>query len=256
MKIISRGELQTMSEKNILDFIQGLLEQHKGFMKWNDVPVEALEALYDKMSFEMRCKLGLRKKGKKKPSGNKIRKAIMPVIEDRFFFPKKGSTVYILVPCDMSELVINALSDKEAISPKVIEKNFPFMKRSDFIGILNELSESGRIRIIMNEKFEARIMLSGGHEERSVISSGEYTRERFKEAFDELERGKIFVNIPELRKKLSWPHDVFDKMIRELRDDRVIQLHVTDLTIFEPEEFFYDEDDNSRMGMVTWNDRQ
>ena len=86
------------------------------------------------------------------------------------------------------------------------------------------------------------------------IASKPVNAEEFKKAFDELERGKIFVNIPELRKKLNWPHDVFDEMLRELRDDREIQLHVTDLTIYEPEEFFYDEDDNSRMGMVTWKD--
>ena len=240
-----------MPKKNIPDFIQGLLEQHKGFMKWNDVPVEAL---YDSMSFEMRCKLGLIKKGKKKPSGNAIRKAIMPVIEDRFFFTKKGSTVYILVPCDMSELVVNALSDKEAISPKVIEKNFPFMKRSDFIGILNELSESGRINITLNEKFEARIILSGGHEDRSIKSSGEYTRERFKKAFDELEKGRIYVSIPQLRRKLAWPHDVFDEMIYSLRNDETIILHATEAGKYEPDEFFYDED-NERMGMVTWNEK-
>ena len=78
------------------------------------------------------------------------------------------------------------------------------------------------------------------------------TPEEFKKAFDELEHGKIFVNIPELRKALNWSKEDFDEMLRKLRDERVIQLHVTDVTIFEPEEFFYDEVDNSRMGMLTW----
>ena len=76
--------------------------------------------------------------------------------------------------------------------------------------------------------------------------------EEFKKAFEELERGNEFVNIPELRKKLAWDKEEFDEMLRGLRDEEVIRLHVTDLTIFEPEEFFYDELDNSRMGMVTW----
>ena len=233
-----------MAEKSISDFIQSLLEQHKGFMKVKDLP--------ESMSFDMKRKLGFMKKN---VSAGTIRKAIEPLLEDRFIFNKKGSVLYILIPCDPSEFVINALNSKEAVSPKVIANTLPF-STSDFTGIVNELSESGRIKIILNEKFEARIVLSGMNEDRSIKSSGEYTRERFKDAFDELERGKIFVNIPELRKKLNWPHDVFDDMIRELRDDREIQLHVTDLTIFEPEEFFYDEDDNSRMGMVTWNDKQ
>ena len=85
-------------------------------------------------------------------------------------------------------------------------------------------------------------------------TSGVATLADFKKAFDELEREQTFVNIPELRKKLAWPHDVFDDMIRKLRDEEVIVLHTTDLTKFEPEEFFYDELDNARMGMVTWHE--
>ena len=235
-----------MSEKSIPDFIQSILEQHKGFMKVKDLP--------ESMSFDMKRKLGIM--NKKSASAAAIRKAIEQEAEDRFIFIRKGSVIYIVVPCDPSEFVINALKGKDAVSPKVIVKELPF-STSDFLEIVNELSESGRIKIVLNEKFEARIMLSvrSKNESGSMKSSGEYTREKFKEAFDELERGKIFVNIPELRKKLAWPHDVFDEMLRELRDEEVIHLHVTDLTIFEPEEFFYDELDNSRMGMVTWNDR-
>ena len=120
---------------------------------------------------------------------------------------------------------------------------------------MNELSESGRIKIILNEKFEARIMLSDGHSKKKNESSGEYTRERFKEAFDELEKGRIYVSIPQLRKKLAWPHEVFDDMIYRLRNDETVILHVTEAGKYDPEEFFYDED-NNRMGMVTWNDRQ
>ena len=215
-----------MSEKSIPDFIQSILEEHKGFMKVKDLP--------ETMSFDMKRKL--------------------EEAEDRFIFIKKGSVIYIVVPCDPSDLVINALKGKEAVSPKVIVKELPF-STSDFLEIVNELSESGRIKIVLNEKFEARIMLSDGHSEKKKNeSSGEYTRERFKEAFDELERGKIFVNIPELRKRLNWPHEVFDEMLRELRDEGIVQLHKTDLTRFQPEEFFYDED-NSRRGMVTWNEQ-
>ena len=235
-----------MSEKSIADSIQSILKEHKGFMKVKDIPAS--------MSFDMKRKLGFM--NKKNVSAAAIRKAIELKTEDRFIFTKKGSVMYIVIPCDPSELLINALSPDEAVSPKVIVKDLPF-STSDFLNIVNELSESGRIKIVLNEKFEARIMLSvrSKNESGSMKSSGEYTREKFKEAFDELERGKIFVNIPELRKKLAWPHDVFDEMLRELRDEEVIHLHVTDLTIFEPEEFFYDELDNSRMGMVTWNDR-
>ncbi len=232
-----------MSEKNIPDFLQTLLENNKGFMKVKDLPTY--------MSFDMRRKLGLVRQ--KTPSAVAIRKAIEPQIEDRFIFNKNGGTLYILVPCDPSDFVIASLSSDNPMSPKMLQRSLPFSK-TDFRNILNELADSGKITTVYNDYLEPRLILSGSSKVRSVKSSEEYTRERFKEAFDELERGQTFVNIPELRKKLNWPHDVFDDMIRRLRDDGIVQLHKTDLTIFEPEDFFYDED-NARRGMVTWHDR-
>ena len=232
-----------MSEKSIADFIQGILECKKGFMKVKDLP--------GLMNFDMKRKLGL--VNKKNISATAIRKAIEPFLEDRFIFIRKGTVIYIVVPCDPSEFVINALNGKEAVSPKVIAKELPLITL-DFLSIVNELSEEGKIKIILNDKFEARIMLSDSHEDNRKESSGEYTRERFKNAFNELEKGRIYVSIPQLRKKLSWPHDVFDEMIYKLRNDETIILHVTEAGKYEPEEFFYDEDSN-RMGMVTWNDK-
>ena len=87
----------------------------------------------------------------------------------------------------------------------------------------------------------------------AVSSDNDYSqkKEEFLKAFDELVPVHGFVNIPELRKKLNWTHNEFDDMIRELRDNKVIRLHATDVTLFEPEEFFYDEDDNTRLGMVS-----
>ena len=239
-----------MSDRNIPEFIQSILAKHNGFMKVKDI-IKPVKDFIQSMSLDDKRKLGLTVK-------NITNKKLQQILEGQFIFTKNGSTQYILVPCEPSELVINALSAKQAVSPKVIAKTLPFSAK-DFIEILNELSESWRIRIILNDKFEARIILSDsheGHEENNIQSSGEYTRERFRAAFDELEHGRVFVNIPELRKKLAWPHDVFDDMIRKLRDEEVIVLHVTDRTRFEPEEFFYDEHDNARIGMVTWNEGQ
>ncbi len=232
-----------MYEKSIPDFIQTLLENSKGFMKVKDLPAH--------MSFDTRRKLGLVRQ--KKPSAIAIKKAIELKIKDRFIFSKNGGTLYILVPRDPSDFVTASLSRDNPVSPKMLQRSLPF-SRSDFRSILNELAESGRITTIYDDNLVPKIILS---DVNAVISAkSEYTRERFKEAFDELEHGRVFVNIPELRKKLAWPHDVFDDMLRKLRDEEVIVLHVTDRTKdFEPEEFFY-ENDNSRMGMVTWNEGQ
>ena len=91
------------------------------------------------------------------------------------------------------------------------------------------------------------------NEERAESQADEkpVTRQEFQKAFDELEKGMIYVSIPKLRKKLGWSHEEFDEMIYELRNDETIILHASDRGPYEPEEFFYDED-NERMGMVTW----
>lgn len=242
MKIISRGELQIMSEKSIPDFIQGLLEEHKGFMKVKDLP--------ESMSFDMKRKLGFM--NKKVPVKN-IMKILEPLVEDRFIFRKKGSVQYILVPCDPSEFVLSVLTDNP-VSPRVIIRTLPFTKQ-DFISILNELDEAGKIRIILNENYEPRIMLSGRCEEISIKSSGEYTREKFREAFDACDNGKTFVRIPAMRKVLGWPREVFDEMLRNLRDKEELQIYLADETTMTPDEVedcFVDEN-GFRMGTVTWD---
>ncbi len=76
----------------------------------------------------------------------------------------------------------------------------------------------------------------------------------FKKAFDELDNGRIFVNIYELRRKMNLSREVFDEMLRKLRDAEVIQLHVGDDYLRTPEEIndcFVDEN-NYRMGTVTF----
>lgn len=233
-----------MSDKSIHEFIQSILGKHKGFMKVKDL-LNPVKDFVKSMSLDDKRKLGLMGK-------NITNKTLQQILEDEFIFARNGSTQYILVPCEPSEIMLAALSDKP-VSPKFIAKTLPFSKQ-DFINMLNELEESGKIRIILNENYEPRIILRDNREIRSSIS-GEYTRERFKAAFDELERGRVFVNIPELRKKLNWPHDVFDEMLRKLRDEETIRLVKTEVGNFDVKDFFYDED-NQRRGMVTWNDEE
>lgn len=235
-----------MSEKSIADSIQSILEAHKGFMKVKDLP--------GSMSFDMKRKLGFM--NKKNVSAAAIRKAIESKAEDRFIFTKKGSVLYILIPCDPSEFVLAVLNDNP-VSPNIINRTLPFNKH-DLISILNELEETSRIKIILNENFEPRIILSvgsEGREERSTALSGEYTLDRFREAFDKCDNGRTFVHISDMRKALGWPREVFDGMLRDLRDKEELQIYLADETTMTPDEVrdcFIDEN-GFRMGTVTWN---
>ena len=76
----------------------------------------------------------------------------------------------------------------------------------------------------------------------------------FQAAFNELDKGRIFVRICDLRKKMNLPREVFDEMLRKLRDAEVIQLHEGDnstMTADERADCFTDEN-GVRMGTITF----
>jgi hypothetical protein len=78
--------------------------------------------------------------------------------------------------------------------------------------------------------------------------------EDFHAAFNALERGALYVDIFELRRRLNWSRDVFDSLLCSLRDAGTIQLHAGDITTLTTEESadnFIDEN-GFRLGSVTW----
>ncbi len=238
-----------MPEKNIADVIQNILDEHRGFVTVRSLP----SFMSPELRFELGLKTGLR--------ATVVRRKIEPLLEDRFIFHSKGRALYILTPCDSSELVIAILSEKKPKSPKDIARRLPLIK-SDVQKIINSLVEEGRAKIILNEALDARVLLLPLREIETVKVSvpslpGECTEAKFRAAFDELNNGRIFVRICDLRRKLGWPREVFDDMLRNLRDREIVQLHVGDASTMTPEEVqdsFMDEN-NFRMGSVTWHVR-
>mgnify|MGYP007101895513 CR=1 FL=1 len=87
-----------MPEKNIPDVIQGILEKNRGFVNVKNLP--------SMLSAELRQELGI----KNGLTGPVIRKKLEPYLEDRFIFHKKGALLYILIPCEPSELVISMIN--------------------------------------------------------------------------------------------------------------------------------------------------
>ena len=81
------------------------------------------------------------------------------------------------------------------------------------------------------------------------------TQENFKAAYDEIHKFWDFPRVPDLRAKLNWPRDVFDDMVRKLRNDMTIQLGQADQSLMTRDEImdcFVDEN-NTKMGLLTWN---
>ena len=54
----------------------------------------------------------------------------------------------------------------------------------------------------------------------------EFSIKNFKKALDTNDKGSVFVRICDVRNTLDWPHEVFDNMLKYLRDKRIISLHI------------------------------
>ena len=232
-----------MPEKNTADLIQSVLDKNKGFM--------TVKRLADSIGADLRYKLGI----KKGDSGKTIRRKIEQSAGDRFIFRKKGSSIYILEPCEPSEFVMELLSSNKAFDTKTIT-SLPFTS-AEFYAVVNELVDEGRVIIKVSDKFTPEIYRAGKTVKAVAVNEGEYTPEKFREAFDALDMGRIFVRICDLRRSLRWPRDVFDNMLKDLRDREIIQLHTGDASLMTPDEVadcFVDEN-NFRKGSVTWHVR-
>ena len=240
------GAENIMAEKSIADSIQAILEKNKGFVSAKKLP--------GLMNVATKSELGIRIN----ESGKIIQLKIERAAEGRFIFRNKGSSVYILIPCEPSELVLGLLSEKKAFDKRAM-RSLPFTK-AEFYAVINELVDEGKVITRYDDKgrpkiYKASKVMKAAADSLSANDSGEYTPERFKAAFDELDRGRIFVRICDIRRKLGWPRDVFDGMIRDLRNRRVIQLHTGDASLMTEDEVSdcYVDENNFRMGSVTWN---
>ncbi len=242
-----------MPENNAADIIQEIIDKQKR-------PFMTVKSLTMSLGAKLRRVLGI----EQCKSNTEIRHVLEPQIGDRFIFHKKGQVLYILVPCDPVDLVKAELSHDHPKGAAGIARVLPFSK-ADVSEILNHLLDTGEAKLILNELLDTRIIATGHYDSdsdsksNSGISTGRYrcNQEEFIEAVKELDRGNYFVKIPELRKRLGWPRENFDDMLRFLRDREIIQMHVADDTIMTPDEVsncFIDEN-NYRMGTVTLNAR-
>ncbi len=232
-----------MPEKNISDTIQNILDKNKGFVLLSNLP-----AL---LSNEVRQQLGIKKS--KETAGILQKKIEAAASEGQFMFRKKGAKTYILTPCEPSELVLGLLSSKKPFDMKTIN-TLPFTK-PEVIETVNVLVEAGQAKITLTKDFKPQIFRAEAVAAPKPSVPAGYTPEAFREAFDLLDNGRIFVRIPDLRRMLNWPRNVFDQMLRDLRDKSIIQLHTADASTMkgnEVEDCFIDEN-NFRMGTVTYN---
>ena len=238
-----------MPEKNTADLIQSVLEKNKGFM--------TVKRLADSIGAEGRYALGI----KKGDSGKIIQRKIEQSEPGRFMFRAKGNRIYILEPSEPSELVLGLLSEKKAFDTKIIG-SLPYTS-TEFYAVVNELVDDGRVIIKVSGSFTPKIYRAGEIVRAAISennteseSAGEYTPEKFREAFENSDKGRTFVRVFRMRRYLRWPREVFDSMVMTLLRQGKIFVHPAEPTVLTPDEYedsFRDEFGDMN-GTVTWND--
>lgn len=209
------------------------------------------------MSKELCDHLGLSSSSGKKPTDTAIKKSLEPHMGAGMEIRKGGGKPLFLVrKDDPLEIVARHIAAGPGMSVKRAVDASPFAK-VDTVAMINDLLRAGRVTPLLTEKIEVCLFPAGlrGHAAAPAFVD---RRAELRAAFDELDRGRIFVRICELRRKLGWPHEGFDEQLRRLRDEEIIQLHQGDITSMTPEDVrdcFIDEN-GYRMGTVTWHGKR
>ena len=116
----------------------------------------------------------------------------------------------------------------------------PFQK-AEYLTLMNRLLEQGVIRVKLDKNYGPLLYPAQKFDE---AHGKDVCEEKFKEAYFELERGRFYVRICDLRRHLGWGAREFDRVLTGLRDAGKIQLQGGDIDYFTKEDIgasFIDE---------------
>lgn len=239
--------------QDIINEVQHILDERKGFIVFSQVASSLSKGLRDKLYI------------KGSTSAHIVRKILMPVLEENFVIRKNRGT-YILKPLDPEEFVYAWLSeDKPMALNELVRLLKPFTK-AEALALLTEMVNAGKIRVRFEDSYKVNVFACGAGnqavgESRQVQAQAlrpeEFTQAKFRAAYDVLHKFREFVRICDLRRSLNWPREVFDGMIRALRDNRTIQIFRADeshMTQDDIRDSFVDEN-HTIQGIMTWHGR-
>ena len=240
-------------------------EELLGILRANGKRFMTLSAVRDKMGAPLRRRLGI---AVKKTSTSDLLEKIQELqLGDALEIRRNGRYTYLVAVGDPRELIVDFIRGNPGKQAGGLAASLPFRK-AEFLSLLNELMKTGRLYAHLKDDYKARFFASEPQASVSAknrapdptpqragldIDASDREKEQFLAAFRELDRGRVFVRIPDLRRALGWPREAFDGVLRALRDDEVVQLHAGDVTLMTPEEVedcFVDEF-GSRRGTVT-----
>lgn len=209
-----------------------------------------LSAMREAMTPQLRKRLGLTGKKLTAPS---LKKIFETHLDETLEIRTNGRYTYLVVARNPEDLIADFVRSHPGRMAGGLATSLPF-KKAEFLSLLNGLLKETRLYAVLKDDYKARFFVSEEPGGRVGADTFDGRREQLHAAFRELDRGSIFVRICDLRRRLGWPREVFDDMLRRLRDDEVVQLHAGDVTLMTSDEVqdgFVDEN-GFRMGTMTW----
>ena len=196
----------------------------------------------------------------------KVAESIKPYLSNDLTIIIKGNSNYLAFKQSRQERITGFIETHQGCSPGVAVNALNLLSKADIIKELNAMVVFGEIRIEITDKYSVKLFTiekKASTPGRAPVTThtpppeSQNDRVLFKEAFDALDRGRIFVRIFEVRRKLNWPCEKFDTMLVKLRDEAVIQLHAGDNTSMKKDEIqdsFIDDNGFLHITM-TWRKR-
>ena len=185
-----------------------------------------------------------------------IIKAIDPCMGDKLIIVKGSKSKFLAYKIPKDRIIYNYIQKHPGKSPGQIARYLPMVK-TEFIQGLNSLLESDEVKITLTENYSTKLFAQVKKPEKSIPPTLPKETDSFivfKKAFDELNKGKIYVRISDMRRKLGWSREKFDTTLEQLRDNATIQLHAGDTSTMDESEVrdSYVDENNFLHITVTW----
>jgi hypothetical protein len=238
-----------MAEQNITEQLVEFLRSKKvGFILLSSLPTP------------LKKSLGL----KSDTNVGEIEKAIAPYLGGKLETRKKGSSYYLWLVQPLDETIFRALSSKGGETVGQLKNKVPLKTEEPLHEPLNALIDKGLIHLKLSKTLLPCVYRASTEapqhtpaapqEKKGPMTEALSTEEQFRAAFQELEGGKFYVRICDMRRRLNWPGQEFDMMLIKLRDAGQLQLQDGDTDFFTAEDIrdsFVDEN-GFRMLTMMW----
>jgi hypothetical protein len=200
-----------MENKEVQDIEEAILTilQNKDYI--------AISEMVRNLAGDLKKRLGLSARSNTATAVKQLR----PYIRGKLQVYKGPRATYIGKRIPLEEIIFNYINANPNLSPLRVAQRIPAVK-SEFIAALNAFIEAGSIRCTFKNNPDCTPLLKV-LKASPLLSLDD--RAAFKETYEDIGKGKSFVDIYRIRRHLGWPRERFDAVLCELKRDYAIQLH-------------------------------